>query len=181
MDKARTTHLSKFLSLVLRHQPGAANVTLDEEGWVDTEVLLVGATRAGVRMTQADLKDVVDTSDKRRFALSEDGRRIRANQGHSVSVDLGLAPSVPPDVLFHGTVEAAVPSIMSTGLEKRSRQHVHLSADIATAKKVGGRRGPPIVFRVDAASMSKAGHSFYVSENGVWLADAVPSEFLRRH
>ena len=181
MDKARATHLSKFLSLVLRHEPAAANVTLDAEGWVDTNALVLGAARAGVRMTQAELKEIVETSDKRRFALSEDGLRIRANQGHSVSVDLGLAPSVPPDILFHGTVEAFVASIMSTGLEKRARQHVHLSADIATAKKVGGRRGLPIVLRVDALAMVNAGYTFYVSENGVWLTDAVPPEFLSRN
>lgn len=180
MDKARTTHLSKFLSLVLRHQPSAANVTLDAEGWVDAEVLLAGAARAGVRMTQVELREVVYSSDKQRFALSEDGKRIRANQGHSVAVDLGLTPTAPPEVLFHGTVEDAIQSIMTSGLEKRARHHVHLSADVATARKVGSRRGPPVLLTVDARAMSEAGHAFYVSDNGVWLTDAVPPKFLSR-
>ncbi len=177
---SRAVHLSKFLSLVLRHQPEAAGVTLDAQGWVEIDVLLDGAARAGVSMTRAELEGVVASSDKRRFALSADGRRIRANQGHSRPVDLGLAPSVPPDVLFHGTVEEAVPSILATGLEKRARQHVHLSADVATARKVGARRGRPIVLRVDAAAMVAAGHTFSVSDNGVWLIEAVPARFVSR-
>ena len=177
---SRAVHLSKFLSLVLRHQPEAAGVTLDAQGWVEIDVLLDGAARAGVSMTRAELEEVVASSDKRRFALSADGRRIRANQGHSRPVDLGLAPSVPPDVLFHGTVEEAVPSILATGLEKRARQHVHLSADVATARKVGARRGRPIVLRVDASAMVAAGHTFSVSDNGVWLIEAVPARFVSR-
>lgn len=178
--RERAVHLSKYLSLVLRHRPEAAGVTLDAEGWTDVDDLLAGAERHGVPMTAEELCEVVATSDKQRFALSPDGLRIRANQGHSQPVDLGLAPTPPPPVLFHGTVERSVESILRTGLEKRSRQFVHLSADLETARKVGGRRGRPVLLRVDAAAMAAAGHEFYLSANGVWLVDAVPPSFLSR-
>lgn len=180
MEKTRAIHVSKFLSLVLRHEPEAAGVSLDREGWVAVDDLLTGAARHGVRITVAELREVVATNDKQRFTLSPDNQRIRASQGHSRPVDLGLSPTEPPAVLFHGTVEASVASLLATGLERRARQHVHLSSTTVTARKVGARRGAPVVLRVDAAAMAKAGHSFYVSANGVWLVEAVPPQFISR-
>lgn len=170
---------SKFLSLVLRHQPEVVGMELDEEGWLDIAQLIDAANQHGKRLSLELLHEVVATNDKKRFALSEDGLRIRASQGHSVTgVDLKLAEKTPPTTLYHGTVAAFIESIRSTGLEKRSRNHVHLSADEETATKVGSRRGKPIILRVDAAAMHQGGHCFYVSANGVWLVDAVPLSFL---
>ena len=180
MDKQRKTHISKYLSLVLRHDPSAAGITLDTEGWVDVAVLLAGAAQHGVSFTFVELEEVVQTNDKQRFALSSDRRRIRANQGHSVNVDLGLNPETPPAVLYHGTVERFVESIMTSGLEKRARQHVHLSPDIATATKVGSRRGQPVILKIAAANMHAAGFHFFRSANGVWLTDQVPPEYISR-
>jgi putative RNA 2'-phosphotransferase len=180
MDGRHAVHLSKFLSLVLRHRPGAAGVSLDREGWVDVDELLSGARRHGVAITQDDLRHIVATDDKQRLAFSEDGRRIRANQGHSRPVDLGLLPTTPPVVLFHGTVERAVEPILATGLERRARQYVHLSPDVETARKVGARRGQPVILRIDAAAMAAAGHAFYLSRNGVWLVEAVPPAYISR-
>ena len=170
---------SKFLSLVLRHQPEVIGMTLDAEGWLDINALIAAANDHGTTMTLELLHDVVATNDKKRFALSDDGLRIRASQGHSVGgVDLKLEEQKPPETLYHGTVAAFIESIRSTGLEKRSRNHVHLSADEATATKVGSRRGKPIILCVDAAAMHQAGHCFFLSANGVWLVDAVPTSFL---
>lgn len=177
-NRERATRISKYLSLVLRHDPGAAGVTLDAEGWVDVEELLAGAARHDFSFTRAELEEVVETGDKQRFALSADGKSIRANQGHSVSVDLGLKAQTPPAVLYHGTVERFVSSIMRNGLEKRSRQHVHLSADVATATRVGSRRGKPIVLQIAAAEMHSAGFQFFLSANGVWLIDQVPAQYI---
>ncbi|MEM8713422.1 MAG: RNA 2'-phosphotransferase [Planctomycetota bacterium] len=171
--------LSKFLSLVLRHKPQTIGIELDPEGWVDVDVLLAGAAAHGRSMDRATLEEVVATNSKKRFALSEDGTRIRANQGHSVKVDLGLEPKTPPATLFHGTVPAALDSIRTEGLQKRSRHHVHLSKDRETATVVGARRGEPIILEIDAAAMHAAGHVFFLSENGVWLTDAVPAQFIR--
>lgn len=170
---------SKFLSLVLRHQPEVVGMQLDEEGWLEINALIDAANQRGKQLSLELLHEVVAANDKKRFALSDDGLRIRASQGHSVTgVDLKLAETTPPDTLYHGTVAAFIESIRSTGLEKRSRNHVHLSADEATATKVGSRRGKPIILQVDAAAMHQGGHRFYVSANGVWLVDGVPVEFL---
>ncbi|MGB7325232.1 MAG: RNA 2'-phosphotransferase [Rubripirellula sp.] len=170
---------SKFLSLVLRHQPEVIGMTLDAEGWLDINALIAAANERGTTLTLDLLHEVVATNDKKRFALSDDGLRIRASQGHSVAgVDLKLTETAPPETLYHGTVAAFIDSIRFTGLEKRSRNHVHLSADEATATKVGSRRGKPIILRVDAAAMNQAGHRFFLSANGVWLVDAVPTSFL---
>jgi len=180
IGKERAIRISKYLSLVLRHNPAAAGVTLDGEGWVGVEDLLAGAARQGFSFTRAELEDVVQQSDKQRFAFSPDAQSIRANQGHSVSVDLGLTPETPPDVLYHGTVDRFLSSIMSHGLEKRSRQHVHLSPDVDTATRVGSRRGKPIILKIDAASMHSAGFTFFRSANGVWLTDHVPPQYISR-
>ena len=180
MIKDRATSISKYLSLVLRHDPSAAGVTLDEEGWVHVEDLLAGAARHGRRFTRVELDQVVQTNDKQRFAFSPDGQRIRANQGHSVSVDLGLTPETPPDVLYHGTVERFVSSIMEKGIEKGARQFVHLSLDVATATRVGSRRGKPVILKIAAASMHADGFRFYCSANGVWLTERVPPLYILR-
>jgi putative RNA 2'-phosphotransferase len=134
--------------------------------------------RHGKGITEPELRHVVETSDKKRFALSEDGRQIRASQGHSVEVELGYEPATPPDVLFHGTVQRFLDSIRQKGLVKGKRHHVHLSVDVATARKVGDRRGEAVILRVDAAGMAQAGHLFYVSANGVWLTEGVPAGFI---
>lgn len=180
MEKERATHISKFLSLVLRHDPSAAGLTLDGQGWVAVDKLIAGAASNGVLFTRNELAEVVRTSDKQRFALSPDGQQIRANQGHSVSVDLGLTPETPPAKLYHGTVERSVSSIMAEGLDKRARQHVHLSPDLDTATRVGSRRGQPIILEIAAAEMHEAGFSFFRSENGVWLTDKVPPQYISR-
>lgn len=178
MDEKAKTSASKFLSLVLRHQPEVAGVTLDAAGWVDVNVLLRGCAASGKRLSRAELDELVATSPKQRFAFSDDGLRIRASQGHSAEVELGLEPTEPPDVLFHGTVAAALPAIREQGLQRMARHHVHLSADEATARAVGGRRGKPVLLRVDARAMRAAGCVFYRSANGVWLADQVAPEFI---
>lgn len=171
-DKA----LSKFMSLVLRHAPETAGLTLDPQGWVGIDDL-VGATAVRFGAGREDIERVVRESDKQRFVIA--GDRIRANQGHSVKVDLGLAATMPPAELWHGTAASSQAGILADGLEKRSRQHVHLSADLDTARKVAMRRaGPWIILRIDAAAMQAAGLPFYRSENGVWLTEAVPPRFL---
>ncbi|TWU48692.1 RNA 2'-phosphotransferase [Rubripirellula tenax] len=171
---------SKFLSLVLRHKPEVVGMTLDEEGWLSIRDLIASANERGKHLTLELLHEVVATSDKQRFALSDDGLRIRASQGHSISgVDLKLDEQTPPDILYHGTVAPFIESIRIRGLQRRSRNHVHLSADEATAIKVGLRRGTPIILRIVAGQMQRDGHQFYLSANGVWLTDAVPTQYLR--
>lgn len=170
--------LSKFLSLVLRHQPEAIGLLLDAQGWVAIDDLVARAAAAGTAFSRSELEQVVAASDKKRFTLSEDGQRIRAAQGHSVTVALGLTPCEPPAVLYHGTATRFVESIMAQGLKPQSRQQVHLSLDETTAVNVGRRHGKPVVLRVDAAAMHRAGLQFYVADNGVWLTDQVPPEFL---
>lgn len=174
----RLVRMSKFLSLVLRHNPGKIGLTLDPQGWVAVDELLAAANQHGVPLDRATLQVIVETNDKRRFALSDDGLRIRASQGHSVAVDLALDPITPPELLYHGTAAHSAPSILREGIQKRSRQHVHLSPDHATAVQVGRRHGSPVVLTVRAGAMAAAGHLFYRSANGVWLTDYVPPEFL---
>jgi putative RNA 2'-phosphotransferase len=178
VNEQQTVKISKFLSLVLRHKPEEIGITLDDAGWVNVDVLLTAMAAHDRPITEADLRHVVDTSDKKRFALSDDGRRIRASQGHSVEVELGYEPATPPDVLFHGTVERFLDSIRAGGLAKGRRHHVHLTADVATAATVGGRRGRAVVLTIDAAAMAREGLTFYVSANGVWLTDHVPARFI---
>jgi len=173
-----STRISKFLSLVLRHEPERIGIVLDDAGWTDVAALLEAAAHHGVAITRDQLAEVVAASDKQRFALSPDGARIRANQGHSVDVDLRLDPVPPPATLYHGTVDKFLASIRSKGLLKGERHHVHLSADAITATKVGERRGKPVVLAIRADAMADAGHTFFRSANGVWLVDTVPPEFL---
>jgi putative RNA 2'-phosphotransferase len=170
--------VSKRLSYVLRHQPGSVGLTLDDAGWGDVDALLVGLAVHGPMLTRAGLEHVVANNDKQRFAFDDTGTRIRASQGHSRAVDLGYSAQEPPDVLFHGTIERFLPAILGEGLKPGRRHAVHLSADVATARLVGGRRGRPVVLRVDAGAMAAVGHTFSRSANGVWLNDAVPPEYL---
>lgn len=169
---------SKFLSLVLRHQPGLIGLQLDEAGWTSVDELLDKCAAHGKALSREALEQIVRTCDKQRFAFSDDGTRIRANQGHSVEVDLGLPALHPPAVLLHGTTTRFLPSILKDGLAKRARHHVHLSESSTTATAVGARRGDAVLLKVDAARMHADGHLFYRSANGVWLTDAVPAEYL---
>ena len=172
--------LSKFLSFVLRHKPDAIGLTLDGQGWAGIDDLVAKGNAAGTRFGRDDLLNVVATSDKKRFSLSPDGERIRAAQGHSVAVELGLVPREPPPVLYHGTATRFVESILGKGLKPQSRQQVHLSLDEVTARRVGQRHGKPVILKVDAMRMHAEGFKFFVADNGVWLTDEVPPEFLSR-
>ena len=171
--------LSKRLSLVLRHRPESVGLRLDREGWVGVAELLDALGAHGTRLTRDDLDRVVETNDKQRLEWDRDADRIRARQGHSVEVELGLEPASPPAVLFHGTPRRNLDSILATGLDRRGRHHVHLSSDPATARRVGARRGDPVVLVVDAAGMAGAGAEFWLSTNGVWLTDSVPADRLQ--
>ncbi|WP_371677597.1 RNA 2'-phosphotransferase [Streptomyces sp. NBC_01276] len=177
MDDRRTVKVSKYVSKHLRHQPDRIGLVLDTQGWVEIDDLLRAAAAHGFRFTRAELDHVVASNDKQRFAV--DGTRVRASQGHTVAVDLGLPEAEPPSHLYHGTVAAALDAIRAEGLRPMARHHVHLSPDRETATRVGARRGRPVVLTVDAGAMRAAGHVFRISANGVWLADAVPPEFLR--
>ena len=172
--------VSKFLAKRLRHAPEALGLTLQPGGWVSVDDLLAASERAGFAISYDELIECVETNDKKRFSFDDTGDLIRANQGHSVEVDLQLEQQVPPDILFHGTVERFLESIMAEGLKKGKRHHVHLSKDIETARKVGAKRGKPIILQVEAGKMHGDGFTFYLSANGVWLTDAVPASFLTR-
>lgn len=169
---------SKFLSYVLRHAPESIGLALDANGWASVDELLVKAAAAGRSLNHATLEEIVATSDKKRFTLSEDGSRIRAAQGHSVEVALGLEPTAPPETLYHGTATRFLDAIRAEGLKPGSRQQVHLSADAATAAAVGSRHGKPAVLRVAAGAMHAQGYAFFRADNGVWLTDQVPPHFL---
>jgi putative RNA 2'-phosphotransferase len=179
MDR-RLVMVSKYLAKHLRHAPEAVGLTLQPGGWVMVDDLLAAAGRNGFPIAYDELIACVETNDKQRFALDDTGDRIRANQGHSVAVDLGLEEREPPEVLYHGTVERFLPSILAAGLTKGKRHHVHLSMDVETARKVGARRGQPVILQVDAGRMYRDGHPFFRSANGVWLTDAVAAGYLAR-
>lgn len=171
-------HISKFLSYVLRHQPDAIGLSLDAQGWTSMDDLIAKAAAAGTRLTREAIGRVVRQSDKQRFALSEDGLQIRANQGHSVDVDLALADRQPPDILFHGTATRVLDAILREGLKAQARHAVHLSSTRDTAHRVGRRHGSPVVLLVRAAELARDGHRFQCSENGVWLTAEVPPRYL---
>ncbi|ARF56453.1 RNA 2'-phosphotransferase [Streptomyces gilvosporeus] len=177
MNPQRSVRISKYLAKHLRHEPERIGITLDAQGWVPVPELIEAAARHGFRFSRAELDTVVADNDKQRYTI-EDGR-IRANQGHSIRVDLDLPPAEPPAHLFHGTVARSVAAIRHEGLRPMSRHAVHLSPDRETATRVGARRGKAVVLTVDAGAMHKAGHVFQVSANGVWLTARVPPEFLR--
>lgn len=178
MDKTRQVKISKYLSKHLRHTPDRLGLSLALGGWVMVDELLSACAAHQFPLTLAELEEVVAKSDKQRFSFDETKTRIRANQGHSVEIDLQLEPQMPPDVLYHGTGEKSVSAIVRSGLLKMSRHHVHLSKDVETAKKVGMRHGRPVIFAVDAAAMHQAGFAFYCSDNGVWLVNEVPPQYL---
>ncbi|NIR50683.1 RNA 2'-phosphotransferase [candidate division KSB1 bacterium] len=177
MDR-KIVKISKFLSYVLRHRPKAIGLEMNPQGWVSVEDLLSAANKAGVPLNRCLLQEVVERNDKKRFSFSENGRWIRANQGHSIDVDLGLRPRKPPEQLYHGTTQRFVKSIKQKGLLKGNRRHVHLSKDVDTAMKVGQRHGRPVVLTVLSGEMYRAGHTFYLSENGIWLTDCVKPQYL---
>ena len=169
---------SKLMSLLLRHQPELGGLTLDPAGWTDVDALLGALAAKGQRLTRNELEDLVADNAKRRFAFDDEGARIRAVQGHSVSVDLGYESVTPPDVLYHGTVARFIASIRVEGLRSGARNHVHLSVDVPTATIVGQRRGKPVILTIDSAAMHADGHLFYVADNGVWLTASVPVVYI---
>ncbi|MDO4879103.1 MAG: RNA 2'-phosphotransferase [Neisseria sp.] len=175
--------ISKFLSLILRHRPEQIGLELDKNGWADIGGLLEKANRnnrTGLCITREVLMEVVETNDKKRFTISEDGSRIRAAQGHSTQqVQIEHRAAEPPALLYHGTAEKHLPSIRGQGLHGAGRHYVHLSADEATAVKVGARHGKPVVLHIDTAAMRSAGMAFYLADNGVWLTEAVPPQYIR--
>lgn len=174
-------NISKFLSLVLRHQPGTIGIQLDQNGWTDVKELIEKANNYGIKFDRETLNHIVETNSKKRFAFNDTFDKIRASQGHSIEIELGYTNQKPPEILFHGTAEKFVQSIWETGLEKQSRQHVHLSSDIETALKVGQRHGKPFIFKVLAEQMYNDNFQFYISDNDVWLTDNVPTKYLKRN
>lgn len=178
MDPKQKKTISKFMSLVLRHEPQQIGLELDEAGWAPLDDVLTGLQKKWPQVTREDVLEIVATSDKQRFALNDDATQIRANQGHSIEVDLGYQPATPPEKLLAGTATRFLESIRAQGLLKQSRHHVHLTASEETAVKVGMRHGKPAVLVVHAARMHAEGHAFFVTPNQVWLVDAVPPEYL---
>jgi putative RNA 2'-phosphotransferase len=178
MNNKHTLSSSKFLSLILRHEPSKIGLTLDAQGWANIDELILLSQRNGKRIDRALIEEIVATNNKQRFTISDDGTKIRANQGHSVDIDLGLQPSEPPTMLYHGTATRFLQSIRTQGLLHGSRQHVHLTAEKATAINVGQRHGVPVILSVAARKMHEQGHHFYLSENGVWLTEHVPVSFI---
>ena len=176
--KDRNTKVSKFLSLVLRHRPETVGITLDRHGWASVPELLRAFEAHGLSLTPEELREVVRANDKQRFSLSPNGLLIRANQGHSVEVELGYERRQPPPVLYHGTAERFLPSIREQGLVKGRRHHVHLSEQVETATAVGRRYGKPVVLRIASGEMHREGHGFFRSANGVWLTEHVPATYI---
>jgi putative RNA 2'-phosphotransferase len=171
--------ISKFLSFVLRHQPAAIGIVLDLEGWTDIATLTAAAAKDGKQLDRDSIQAVVATSDKKRFAISEDGLRIRAVQGHSTdSVDINYVEKVPPKFLYHGTATRFIESIRSHGLQPGSRKYVHLSQDEKTALAVGQRHGKPVVLKLEALLMHEQGFKFFQADNGVWLTSAIPMALI---
>ena len=173
------TSTSRFISLILRHEPEVIGIALDEHGWADVEALIAGVNRTRP-LTIAMLEEIVRTDAKQRYSFNEDKTRIRANQGHSIPVDVELKEVVPPDILYHGTGKKFSAAIDVQGLTPKSRLYVHLSADTDTAKAVGSRHGSPVIYEVKALEMAKNGYRFFFSVNGIWLTKKVPPEYLRK-
>jgi putative RNA 2'-phosphotransferase len=180
MKNDRLIRISKYLAKYLRHSPQEIGLTLGSGGWVPVDDLLAAAEKNGFSITYDELVECVETNDKQRYAFDLSGELIRANQGHSVEVDLQLDELEPPETLYHGTVERFLPSILEVGLVRGNRHHVHLSKDVETAHKVGSRRGKPVILKVDAGRMYLDGNKFLMSMNGVWLTDIVPPGYLER-
>jgi len=176
MDAGRAKTIGKFIALILRHQPGELGLSMDGEGWVELEPFCEGMARK-FGIARVELLELIERDAKSRYRI--EGGRIRASQGHSLSVDLGLAPQEPPAELYHGTKLSALASILANGLDKRGRTHVHLSLDVETARQVAARRkGESVILAVAASAMHDGGHAFHLSENGVWLTGHVPPQFI---
>ena len=173
----KTNNLSKYISLILRHKPEVIGITLDEHGWANVEDLINGISKTN-SFNMKMLEEIVSTDEKQRYSFNEDKTLIRANQGHSIPVDVELEKVTPPQYLWHGTAEKYVESIDKNGLIPKSRLYVHLSADKETAIKVGRRHGNPVIYRVHSSEMAQDGFEFYLSKNGVWLTDTVPTKYL---
>ena len=172
---------SKFISLILRHKPGTIGISLDEHGWADVQELIAGINASGNHQLDMDLlEEIVRTDEKQRYSFNEDHTLIRANQGHSIPVDVELDERIPPAILYHGTGEKYVASIDREGLIPKSRLYVHLSSDEETARKVGSRHGKPVIYTVDCAAMTADGYQFFLSANHVWLTNAVPAGYLTK-
>ncbi|PWN68683.1 RNA 2'-phosphotransferase [Chryseobacterium phosphatilyticum] len=180
MNEIEKKKISKFLSLILRHQPESIGLILDENGWADVEELRTKSAKKRVHFSLEELDEVVETNNKKRFAFNDDKTKIRASQGHSIEIDLALVAQQPPDFLYHGTAESNISSILDKGIEKRTRQHVHLSADKETATKVGMRHGKPVILTIRTGKMHNDGLSFYLSANGVWLTDFVDAQYISK-
>lgn len=179
MTEQHKKKISKFLSYVLRHHPELINLNLDENGWANVDELITRSKRdphEGISFEELD--EIVETNDKKRFIFNEDKTRIRANQGHSIDINLALIPQKPPEFLYHGTAQSNIDSIFEKGIEKRNRQHVHLSQDIETATKVGMRHGKPIILTINTKQMFDDGIEFYLSENNVWLTEFVDIKYI---
>lgn len=172
--------LSKFLSLILRHKPDTIGIKLDDSGWTDVDSLISKMNDYGISIDLETLILLVETNNKKRFAFNQNQTKIRANQGHSVNIELGYKAKMPPETLYHGTGNKSVKSILKKGIEKRKRHHVHLSLDIETALNVGRRHGKPVVFEILSKQMFEDGFEFFLSKNGVWLTDNVPVKYLRK-
>lgn len=179
MENQRNIKLSKFLCLILRHKPETIGIKLDKHGWTDVSKLIENMNEAGKNLSLNKLKEIVETDNKNRFSFKENFKKIRANQGHSINIDLGYNPQQPPEFLYHGTAEKFVNSIFEKGLKKQNRHHVHLSVDTETAVKVGQRHGKPFVLKVFSGKMYKDGFKFFLAENDVWLTDNVPGKYLK--
>ncbi len=180
MDEVKKKSIGKFLSLILRHEPAKIGIALDENGWADVEELIEKCSEKGVVFTKVDLDEIVATNEKQRYSYSDCGLKIRANQGHSISVDVELEATVPPAYLYHGTADRFVGAIKETGVKKMSRQHVHLSVDKQTAIKVGSRHGKVCVLTILAGKMHEDGIVFYKSVNGVWLTDFIDVKYISK-
>ena len=180
MNEQHKKKTSKFLSYVLRHHPEIIGLHLDENGWADVDELITKSTNDSQGFTFEELNEIVETNDKKRFIFNEDKTRIRANQGHSIDINLALIPQQPPEFLYHGTAQSNIESILEKGIEKRSRQHVHLSQDKETATKVGMRHGKPIILTINTLKMFEDGIKFYLSDNEVWLTDFVDAKYISK-
>lgn len=178
-QKKEDIELGRFLSLLLRHRPEAAGIVLDSNGYADVEELLAGVNRTGRKIDRETLNRIVKENDKKRYHYNADGTKIRASQGHSLPVNLSMTAKKPPDILYHGTAARFLDSIREKGIVKQTRQYVHLSETVETAKKVGRRHGVPVVLAVDACRMAQDGFPFFLSENGVWLCDFVPWRYIQ--
>ena len=179
-EERRLERLSKFISMILRHKPQVIGITLDEHGWADVDELIKGINETGeeVEFSKATLETIVKTDKKQRYSVSQDKTLIRANQGHSIPVDVELEKKEPPKVLYHGTGVKSVKAIQEQGLLPMERLYVHLSTDVETATNVGKRHGTPVIFKVNTEQMQKDGYDFFQSINGVWLTKEVPAKYL---